>query len=174
MPLPAAPADLRSGLKEETFVGLIWTVDDPSPQYNIYRESAGKPAEYVGYAKVETFYDRTVEPGVEYTYWVKAKNATGESPPSASFKVTTPLARDLDHLDEVLEAAYADGLIFDKGVLNSLLAKVNQAQQGKENTSNALRALEQELSALAGNQADVSFVRKIREDLLYLVEQAEL
>lgn len=85
MPLPQVPIELKVGLVGETFVGLIWTSGGGGNQFNIYREANGK-VENVGYAKVETFYDRTVEPGVEYTYYLKAENARGES--EASNKVT--------------------------------------------------------------------------------------
>jgi fibronectin type 3 domain-containing protein len=90
MPLPAKPSNLFVGLKGETFVGLIWTSHGGATQYNIYRKSEGEPVQYVGYAKVDTYYDRTVEPGVEYTYYIQAKNASGESEPSNSVTVRTP------------------------------------------------------------------------------------
>lgn len=85
MPLPQAPTGLKVGLVGESFVGLIWTSGGGGNQFNVYREANGK-VENVGYAKVETFYDRTVEPGVEYVYYLKAENASGES--EASTKVT--------------------------------------------------------------------------------------
>ncbi|GAA4860244.1 hypothetical protein GCM10023310_44360 [Paenibacillus vulneris] len=90
MPLPATPSQLFVGLKGETFVGLIWTSHGGATQYNVYRESAGEPMQYVGYAKVDTFYDRTVKPGVEYTYYITGKNASGESGPSNRVTVKTP------------------------------------------------------------------------------------
>ncbi|WP_199613965.1 OmpL47-type beta-barrel domain-containing protein [Paenibacillus alkalitolerans] len=89
MPLPSTPTNLFVGLKGETFVGLIWTSHGGAAQYNIYRSSAGEEAQYVGYAKVDTYYDRTVEPGVEYTYYIKAQNASGESEKSNSVIVKT-------------------------------------------------------------------------------------
>jgi len=90
MPLPAAPTNLFVGLTGETFVGLIWTSRGGATQMNVYRSSGGEPAQYVGYAKVDTFYDRTAEPGVEYTYYLKAQNAAGESKPSNAVTVKTP------------------------------------------------------------------------------------
>ncbi|WP_284645968.1 OmpL47-type beta-barrel domain-containing protein [Paenibacillus silviterrae] len=89
MPLPAIPSNLFVGLTGETFVGLIWTSHGGATQYNIYRSSAGEPAQYVGYAKVDTYYDRTVQPGVEYTYYIKGSNAAGESASSNTVTVKT-------------------------------------------------------------------------------------
>jgi fibronectin type 3 domain-containing protein len=87
MPVPQAPSDLNVGLVGESFVGLIWTSNGGENQVNIYREANGH-VEYVGDAKVNTFYDRTAEPGVEYTYFIKAENASGESVKSNIVKVT--------------------------------------------------------------------------------------
>ncbi|WP_202914535.1 OmpL47-type beta-barrel domain-containing protein [Paenibacillus antri] len=89
MPLPAAPSNLFAGLTGETFVGLIWTSHGGATQYNVYRSTGGEPAVNVGYAKVDTFYDRTAEPGVEYTYYLKAQNAAGESEASNAVTVKT-------------------------------------------------------------------------------------
>ncbi|CAG7654996.1 OmpL47-type beta-barrel domain-containing protein [Paenibacillus allorhizosphaerae] len=89
VPLPATPTNLFVGLKGETFVGLIWTSHGGAVQYNVYRESIEEPLQYVGYAKVDTYYDRTVKPGVEYTYYIKSKNASGESDPSNRVTVRT-------------------------------------------------------------------------------------
>ncbi|WP_144029121.1 OmpL47-type beta-barrel domain-containing protein [Paenibacillus rigui] len=89
MPLPGRPSNLFVGLKGETFVGLIWTSHGGATQYNVYRKSGEAPIQFVGYAKVETYYDRTAEPGVEYTYYIQAKNASGESAPSNSVTVRT-------------------------------------------------------------------------------------
>ncbi|MBO0992135.1 fibronectin type III domain-containing protein [Bacillus sp. SD088] len=87
MPLPQAPTELKVGLVGESFVGLIWTSGGGGNQFNIYREANGR-VENVGYAKVETFYDRTVEPGGEYVYYLKAENASGESKISNKVKIT--------------------------------------------------------------------------------------
>nr|WP_243735151.1 pectinesterase [Paenibacillus turpanensis] len=89
MPLPATPSNLTVGAKGEDFVGLLWTSHGGAAQYNIYRESEGSPVVMVGYAKVDTFYDRSVEPGIEYTYYIKAQNASGESEASNVVKVKT-------------------------------------------------------------------------------------
>ncbi|WP_156889591.1 OmpL47-type beta-barrel domain-containing protein [Paenibacillus harenae] len=89
MPLPAIPTNLFAGLVGESFVGLVWTSHGGATRYQVYRESAGEPVQFVGYAKVDTYYDRTVEPGVEYTYYIKALNASGESEPSNSISVRT-------------------------------------------------------------------------------------
>ncbi|MCR2805599.1 FIMAH domain-containing protein [Paenibacillus soyae] len=86
MPVPASPTDLVVGLIGEDFVGLIWTSGGGANGVNVYREANGV-VELVGVAKVNTFYDRTAEPGVAYTYFIKAQNAAGES--EASERVTT-------------------------------------------------------------------------------------
>ncbi|TDQ34584.1 FIMAH domain-containing protein [Aureibacillus halotolerans] len=86
MPQPPAPTDLIVGLAGDTFVGLVWTPQDGASLVNIYREVNGV-AESLGTAKVNTFYDRTAESGVEYTYYVKAVNGGGESDASNSVTV---------------------------------------------------------------------------------------
>lgn len=89
LPLPEAPTNLFVGLTGESFVGLIWTSHGGATQYHVYRSTGDAPAEYVGYAKVDTFYDRTVEPRTEYTYFIKAVNGAGESEASNAVKATT-------------------------------------------------------------------------------------
>jgi len=89
MPLPEKPERLIVGLKGETFVGLIWTPGGGATQYNVYRSSPGKKDELVGSAKVDTFYDRSVEPGQHYIYYIKAQNASGESKKSNAVSVWT-------------------------------------------------------------------------------------
>ncbi|HZG86924.1 OmpL47-type beta-barrel domain-containing protein [Paenibacillus sp.] len=108
MPLPAQPTGLVVGLAGETFVGLIWTSHGASTQYNIYRESEEEPLRYVGYAKVDTFYDRTVEPGTEYTYYVRAANARGESALSDGVTVKT-LGAPADETPPVTTADAKEG-----------------------------------------------------------------
>ncbi|MFC4404966.1 FIMAH domain-containing protein [Gracilibacillus xinjiangensis] len=87
MPKPVAPSDLKITLAGENFVGLAWDSHGGANQYNIYREANGEVT-YIGYAKVDTFYDRTAEPGVTYTYFIKAENASGESRESNSVNAT--------------------------------------------------------------------------------------
>ena len=87
MPVPGAPSDLFVGLSGESFVGLIWTDGGGAQEVRIYRETGGV-TEQIGTAKVNTFYDRTVEPGVEYTYYIKGSNAGGESEASNEVTVT--------------------------------------------------------------------------------------
>lgn len=99
MPVPQAPSDLKVGLVGESFVGLIWKSNGGENQVNIYREANGK-VENVGYAKVNTFYDRTAEPGVEYTYYIKAMNASGESELSNSVIVTPGFVTVLENYME--------------------------------------------------------------------------
>ncbi|MFS0725283.1 fibronectin type III domain-containing protein [Paenibacillus sp. 1P07SE] len=87
MPVPGTPQDLFVGLSGDSFVGLIWTAGGGAVEVRIYRESDGV-TEQVGTAKVNTFYDRSVEPGVEYTYSIKGSNAGGESEASNTVRVT--------------------------------------------------------------------------------------
>lgn len=96
MPVPAAPSELTAGLVGETFVGLIWTSHGGETQINVYREANGV-TENLGYAKVHTYYDRTALPGVEYTYYIKAQNAAGESEASNRITVTPGLMTVLDN-----------------------------------------------------------------------------
>lgn len=104
MPLPAAPTDLTVGLVGESFVGLIWTSQGGENQVNIYREADGE-VQHLGYAKVNTYYDRTVKPDVEYTYYIKAQNAGGESDPSNIVKVTPGLLTVLENYMEQYKAS---------------------------------------------------------------------
>ncbi|UOQ86220.1 FIMAH domain-containing protein [Gracilibacillus salinarum] len=78
MPLPQEPSQLRISKTGTDFVGLAWTANGGASQYNIYRKN-GDEVENLGNAKVNTFYDRTAEPGVHYTYFIKGENAAGES-----------------------------------------------------------------------------------------------
>lgn len=103
MPKPSTPSDLTVGLVGELFVGLIWTSHGGENQVNIYREANGE-VEFLGYAKVNTYYDRTVEPGVEYTYFIKAENASGESEMSNPVKVKPGFITVLGNYMEQFEA----------------------------------------------------------------------
>ncbi len=89
VPLPAVPEGLVVGLKGETFVGLIFKPGAGNQRHVIYRSQAGGPATKIGTAGVSTFYDRTAEPGQEYSYTVRAENAVGESDPSDDVRVRT-------------------------------------------------------------------------------------
>ncbi|HEY9290203.1 MAG TPA: hypothetical protein VIP98_02880, partial [Microlunatus sp.] len=88
-PLPDAPAGLLVGLKGEAFVGLIFKPGSAAVAHAIYRSEAGEPAVKIGEAGVSTFYDRTAEPGQQYSYSVRAVNAVGESGPSQPVTVRT-------------------------------------------------------------------------------------
>jgi fibronectin type 3 domain-containing protein len=79
MPVPSTPSDLTVGL-------------------------ANGEVEYLGYAKVNTYYDRTAEPGVEYTYYIKAQNASGESEMSNKVKVIPGLITVLENYMKQYEA----------------------------------------------------------------------
>ncbi|KAB8127674.1 pectinesterase [Gracilibacillus oryzae] len=102
MPLPDAPSELKVTLVGEDFVGLTWTSNGGADQYNIYRK-AGEEVEHVGYAKVDTFYDRTAEPGVNYTYYVKAAYADRESESSNSVEAKPGYLTVLTHYMQQFE-----------------------------------------------------------------------
>ncbi|UOQ47246.1 pectinesterase [Gracilibacillus caseinilyticus] len=87
MPLPQAASELRISKTGTDFVGLAWTANGGASKYNIYRKN-GKEVVNLGYAKVNTFYDRSAEPGVHYTYFIKGENAAGESEASNRVSVT--------------------------------------------------------------------------------------
>lgn len=99
MPVPTAPSDLTVGIVGETFVGLIWTSHGGETQVNVYREGSGEVVN-LGYAKVQTYYDRTAVPGVEYTYYLKSQNAAGESDASNRVTVTPGLMTVLKNYTE--------------------------------------------------------------------------
>ncbi|MET3849667.1 pectinesterase [Paenibacillus sp. OAE614] len=103
MPVPVAPSDLSVGLVGDTFVGLIWTSQGGETQTNVYREGGGEVVN-LGYAKVHTYYDRTAEPGVEYTYYLKAENGAGESAASNRVTVTPGLMTVLENYTEQFKA----------------------------------------------------------------------
>ncbi|GAB3764190.1 pectinesterase [Microlunatus parietis] len=89
VPRPAVPERLVVGLTGERFVGLIFKPGAGNQRHVIYRSRDGEPAEKLGTAGVSTFYDRTAEPGQQYTYTVRAENAAGESAPSDEVVVRT-------------------------------------------------------------------------------------
>ncbi|CAM3716800.1 FIMAH domain-containing protein [Marinicrinis lubricantis] len=104
MPLPTAPIDFEAGWVGDTFVGFIWTSGSGESQVNVYREANGV-VEYVGYGKVNTFYDRTAQPGVEYTYYAKGVNASGESEMSNTVTVTPGYVTVLENWMEIFQTS---------------------------------------------------------------------
>ncbi|WP_407662592.1 hypothetical protein [Microlunatus elymi] len=96
--LPDKPTELVVGLKGESFVGLIFKPGDGAVTHAIYRSQHGEPATKIGEAKVSTYYDRTAEPGQQYTYAVRAVNAVGQSEPSSEITVRTYAAGLTDQL----------------------------------------------------------------------------
>src|SRR5699024_753274 len=92
-----------------TFVGLIWTSHGGASQYVVYRSAEGEEPQQIGTAKVDTFYDRTVEPDTEYAYFVRAANVAGESEASAPVTVVT----DPHHWDADLTYQAADRVSYD-------------------------------------------------------------
>ncbi|MDQ0920463.1 fibronectin type 3 domain-containing protein [Paenibacillus sp. V4I5] len=145
MPVPAAPSDLTVGLVGETFVGLIWTSHGGETQINVYREANGV-VENLGYAKVQTYYDRTAEPGVEYTYYIKAQNAAGESKASNSITVTPGLMTVLEN--------YTDQFKATSDLTGPLASQL----------TNSLKQVKHHFDTGANNQA-IKFLEKYLEEL---------
>ncbi|WP_307561315.1 fibronectin type III domain-containing protein [Paenibacillus sp. V4I7] len=145
MPVPAAPSDLTVGLVGETFVGLIWTSHGGETQVNVYREANGV-VENLGYAKVQTYYDRTAEPGVEYTYYIKAQNAAGESKASNSITVTPGLMTVLEN--------YTDQFKATSDLTGPLASQL----------TNSLKQVKHHFDTGANNQA-IKFLEKYLEEL---------
>lgn len=80
---PAAPADLEATAgTEESCVRLSWTASEGAAGYAVYRgtrESSGNAA-YLGTVTATRYADTVAVPGVDYRYFVKAKNGSGSSP----------------------------------------------------------------------------------------------
>ncbi len=80
---PAAPADLEATAgTEESCVRLSWTASEGAAGYAVYRgtrESSGNAA-YLGTVTATRYADTAAVPGVDYRYFVKAKNGSGSSP----------------------------------------------------------------------------------------------
>ena len=79
---PGAPTDLTASAgTEESCVRLSWTASAGASSYAVYRgtkESSGK-AGYLGTVTVTRYADTAAVPGVDYRYFVKAKNGSGSS-----------------------------------------------------------------------------------------------
>jgi len=79
---PAAPADLEASQgTEDSCVRLAWSASAGASGYAVYRgtkENSGK-AGYLGTVTVPRYADASAAPGVDYWYFVKAKNASGSS-----------------------------------------------------------------------------------------------
>jgi lysophospholipase L1-like esterase len=81
---------------------------------------------------------------------------------------------DIDNLDELITVGATKGLIDNKGVTNSLLAKVGKIQQDKnvqERLRNSINAMQQEVTAQYGKHIDAGFAKLILEDLKLVESQ---
>ena len=79
---PAAPAGLTASEGTETScVRLAWDATPGAASYAVWRSptTEAKNAGYIGATAVPRYSDTTAVPGVDYTYFVKAKNGTGTS-----------------------------------------------------------------------------------------------
>ncbi len=114
------------------FVGLAWESNGGANQYNVYREADGE-VEYLGYAKVDTFYDRTAEPNVTYTYYIKAANASGESETSNVVEVTTGYLTVLtNHMEEYVRTEDITGTAVSQ-LTNTLKQVKHHVERGSTN-----------------------------------------
>ncbi|MBD2871913.1 FIMAH domain-containing protein [Paenibacillus arenilitoris] len=167
MPVPGKPADLVVGLVGEAFVGLIWTSGGGDTQVNVYREANGV-VENVGAAKVHTFYDRTAEPGVDYTYYVKAQNAAGESEASNRVKATPGLVTVLENY----MAQYMATGDLKKPLAAQLANSLKQAKHHLEKGSNreALRFLEKYMTQLEAKNMQKHISAEAKRTLSYYAE----
>ena len=79
---PGAPEGLTASQgTEESCVRLAWSASAGASSYAVYRgtkESSGK-AGYLGTVTVPRYADTAAVPGVDYRYFVKAKNGSGSS-----------------------------------------------------------------------------------------------
>ena len=80
--LPAAPEGLRATAGTvELGVRLAWNEVPNASAYAVYRSSDGNPRSAVYLATVDgtKYTDLSAEPGLDYTYFVKAQNSSGAS-----------------------------------------------------------------------------------------------
>nr|WP_231571114.1 discoidin domain-containing protein [Paenibacillus sp. VKM B-2647] len=78
---------------------------------------------------------------------------------------------DIQHLDEAVQLAAANGWITNPGIANSLLAKIGSIQQhdGDANQKlNGLNALDNEVRAQSGKKIEASFANVLLADIDYL------
>jgi hyaluronate lyase len=85
----------------------------------------------------------------------------------ASFKVVT----DIDHLDELVKFANEKGWITNKGIANSLLAKISNVQKHhseEKQLINGLNSLKNEVEAQSGKHITREFAEYLLENIAYL------
>ncbi|CAM4137677.1 hypothetical protein PAAL109150_12135 [Paenibacillus alkaliterrae] len=78
---------------------------------------------------------------------------------------------DADHLDETLNYAWQQGWITNRGIFNSLMAKVDPIQRNQDDSRqvlNGLNALEHEVRALSGKKISAAFAELLLSQVLYL------
>jgi len=76
---------------------------------------------------------------------------------------------ELNLLDEELQLAFTQGLISNKGILNSLLSKVENIQKNqkdKEKALNVLQALENQVEAQTGKHIDEQYAKLLGEIII--------
>jgi hyaluronate lyase len=85
----------------------------------------------------------------------------------AAFKVVT----DIDHLDELVKFANEKGFITNKGIANSLLAKISNVQTHQSDEKqkiNGLNSLKNEVEAQSGKHITREFAEYLLENIAYL------
>lgn len=83
-------------------------------------------------------------------------------------------AIDIDHLDETVDFGWNKSWIMNKGIYNSLMAKVARIQEEQNNNGkerNGLTALENEVQAQSGKHIDPKFAKLLLDDIRYLKKQ---
>ena len=79
---PNAPTDVAATQgSEASCVRVNWTAPLGATEYAVYRAAANnsKNAQYLGNVTVTRYNDTSAKPGVDYWYFVKAKNSSGTS-----------------------------------------------------------------------------------------------
>ena len=84
---PSAPTGVTATQgTEASCVRVNWTAPSGATEYAVYRAAAdnSKNAQYLGNVTVARYNDTSARPGVDYWYFIKAKNSSGTSGFSAS------------------------------------------------------------------------------------------
>jgi titin len=107
-------------------VALSWNApqeqgSSPVTGYLVYRAEAGEQPQLLASvpSSATTFVDASVEPGVEYSYWVVAVSQAGEGEMSATAATGVPLA--------VITGEAQPGLLYDLGLIMGILGLAGAA-----------------------------------------------
>ncbi|WP_052737705.1 polysaccharide lyase family 8 super-sandwich domain-containing protein [Bacillus sp. SA1-12] len=111
--------------------------------------------------KIEPFSLSIGDHTIEVTATDRAGNVTNET-----YKVKVTM--DIDHLDEAINYASEKKWITNKGIVTSLLAKINNIQNDDKQTLDGLYALENEVRAQSGIKVNTTFSNMLLVDISYL------